>query len=363
MKQFQRFAFLDGMRGVAAIAVMWYHNAAIYGLFASEHIMLAVDFFFCLSGFVIAHAYGERFRDGLTPLRFGLKRVIRLYPLILVGVALGAVVTWLGSATNDGWFLQQHYSTTDISIGALLCLCLLPAGLFMGKMFYFINSPLWSLFFEGAANAVYALTKGRKLPPVTAISAIVLLFGGLAGLAAALGGITQFGLTTPTFFLSAFVRVAFSFLVGVLICQFALYRRAPALSDTTIGLALVAMLLMPLFQRNWVYDMLSVALIIPALVMLGTRARVGQLGHRVWGYLGRLSYPLYVLHMPVIKGVQHVWSIGLGEAPPMPVAFATGLVLSWIGADLALRLFDEPVRAYLTQVRKRVVASWQKAPA
>jgi len=41
---------------------------------------LAVDFFFMLSGFVLAHAYEERLRSGMKAWRFMRTRIIRLYP-------------------------------------------------------------------------------------------------------------------------------------------------------------------------------------------------------------------------------------------------------------------------------------------
>lgn len=61
----QRFLVLDGLRGIAAAAVLWWH--AGYGFafpYYPRHGYLAVDFFFGLSGFVLAHAYAEATRQG-----------------------------------------------------------------------------------------------------------------------------------------------------------------------------------------------------------------------------------------------------------------------------------------------------------
>jgi len=60
----QHFEILDGLRGVAAIAVVIFHFMEITipdpkNNFIA-HAYLAVDFFFCLSGFVIAYAYDDR---------------------------------------------------------------------------------------------------------------------------------------------------------------------------------------------------------------------------------------------------------------------------------------------------------------
>ena len=59
-----RYELLDGMRGVAALLVVWYH---IFEGFCTSptdqhfnHGYLAVDFFFILSGFVVGYAYDDR---------------------------------------------------------------------------------------------------------------------------------------------------------------------------------------------------------------------------------------------------------------------------------------------------------------
>ena len=75
------FAVLDGLRGVAAVGVVTFHfmEAAIwdYSKLWIGHGFLAVDFFFCLSGFVMGYAYDDRVATmGLR--RFFKSRLIRL---------------------------------------------------------------------------------------------------------------------------------------------------------------------------------------------------------------------------------------------------------------------------------------------
>ncbi|MFX8945840.1 acyltransferase family protein, partial [Acinetobacter baumannii] len=62
------FATLDGLRGVAALLVVYHHEhlAGIVGAPAGAY--LAVDLFFLMSGFVIAHAYEARLEQGLSAL-------------------------------------------------------------------------------------------------------------------------------------------------------------------------------------------------------------------------------------------------------------------------------------------------------
>src|ERR1700755_49340 len=92
LSQKHQFQTLDGLRGVAAIAVMTrhlpqflgavsYHGRAGVLLGPTPKSYLAVDFFFVLSGFVLAHAYQARLQAGMGPGRFLLMRVIRRWPL------------------------------------------------------------------------------------------------------------------------------------------------------------------------------------------------------------------------------------------------------------------------------------------
>jgi peptidoglycan/LPS O-acetylase OafA/YrhL len=89
-----QFVLLDGLRGVAALAVVVTH--ALYFFPPTPMAYLAVDFFFMLSGFVLAHAYGERLRQGMTAGRFMAIRLIRLYPLYALGSALYLPFLWRG---------------------------------------------------------------------------------------------------------------------------------------------------------------------------------------------------------------------------------------------------------------------------
>ena len=102
-----RYELLDGLRGVAAVLVIWYHFFEGFATSPTDQMMnhgyLAVDFFFVLSGFVIGYAYDDRWRRGMTAGRFMLRRVIRLHPMVILAVLLGAVsylIQGRGSGVN-----------------------------------------------------------------------------------------------------------------------------------------------------------------------------------------------------------------------------------------------------------------------
>src|ERR1700744_3037299 len=88
----QHFEILDGLRGVAALAVVTFHFMEwVYFDYSKNfigHGFLAVDFFFCLSGFVIGYAYDDRIGK-MGILEFFKSRLIRLHPLVIIGSVIG----------------------------------------------------------------------------------------------------------------------------------------------------------------------------------------------------------------------------------------------------------------------------------
>jgi peptidoglycan/LPS O-acetylase OafA/YrhL len=64
------FATLDGIRGVAAIAVVLTHAESLFGAGTAGENGLAVDVFFILSGVVVTNAYEYRLRYQLSVIEF-----------------------------------------------------------------------------------------------------------------------------------------------------------------------------------------------------------------------------------------------------------------------------------------------------
>ena len=164
----RHFIFLDGMRGIAALAVGWLHAATFFRLdFEPHHAALAVDFFFVLSGFVIAYAYDGKLKAGMTFAEFAAKRLIRLYPLIFIGVLVGTLVS-VGPAVLEEADLKRFLA---LGFSALV---LFPLGALLGMQPYPVNNPLWSLFFELIANGVYGLGKGRGMSRFLSLVALTI---------------------------------------------------------------------------------------------------------------------------------------------------------------------------------------------
>ena len=94
------YNLLDGLRGVAALMVVWFH---VCEAFATSHVdqrinhgYLAVDFFFVLSGFVIGYAYDDRW-GRMTYRDFFKRRLIRLHPMVVMGMLIGAAAFYFGA--------------------------------------------------------------------------------------------------------------------------------------------------------------------------------------------------------------------------------------------------------------------------
>jgi len=239
----QHFVTLDGLRGVAAICVMLFHINTVFGgrrLFPSSY--LAVDFFFILSGFVVGHSYDRKLVSGAMKFPdFALRRITRLYPLIILGALMGGAY----------WYLSGQISGRRDAVFAILAILCMPwfGTSPTGGGIAPINSPAWSLFFELLANAVYGAV--AKLLNRWVLAAI-LLGSGMAFiyLGAKAHFIGYLGVYSNTF-LGGCARVTFSFFVGVSLCRWrpSIANKIPSVPGWILALLLVLTFLPPQFFR------------------------------------------------------------------------------------------------------------------
>ena len=124
------YDLLDGLRGVAALLVVWYHVFEGYAFAGGtsietiNHGYLAVDFFFILSGFVIGYAYDDRWGRTLTVKNFFKRRLVRLHPMVVLGAVLGAITFFIqGSVQWDG----SHVATSLVMVALLCAMFFIPA--------------------------------------------------------------------------------------------------------------------------------------------------------------------------------------------------------------------------------------------
>ena len=337
------YAVLDGLRGTAAIAIVVFHFTEFaYPDYAANpigHGFLAVDFFFCLSGFVIGHAYDHRLRT-MTVRQFLRQRLIRLHPLVLLGALLG-----LAAFLLDPWSTSvAKAGAANIALACVAAMLMVPAPILpdRGGGLFPLNPPTWSLFWEYAINLAYILGLGRLRTPGLALVALA----GAAGLllVAAQSGSLIGGWGISNIW-DGLPRVLYSFTAGLIVHR--LGWRWRGVGFVPLSLLLIVLFAMPYWPGNGFIEAALVILGFPLIVALGAGAADGgrQRGLCLW--LGRLSYPLYMTHNAVMFPFGNYLAKHPMSATALWSVIAIGTAALCGAAALAMRLYDEPVRAWL----------------
>jgi peptidoglycan/LPS O-acetylase OafA/YrhL len=343
----KRYEALDALRGVAALAVVVFHlgEVKLEPVWAS-HGYLAVDFFFVLSGFVVAHAYEKALREKLTWIGFATKRLIRLYPLALLGALAGTLVLLM----KWRFFPEKVDPLGTILASSVLNSMLLPnvfGGIASRNELFPGNGPLWSLFFEMLINLLWAAVAVR----LRTIYLGIVVFASATALIALADrhGTLNIGFDRATA-LAGLARVCFGFPAGVIIWRLHSAGSLPkiALGATLLGFLLVVIFSQSLFSsRLPLWDLLSVLFLLPLIVVAGIN-HVGGNGF-LGSLLGELSYPVYVLHYPILL----VFS-GLRQWTDSKVSlhlFSVAALVTVIGVSwTAFCYYDKPLRRRLSNL-------------
>ena len=346
---------LDAIRGVAAISVMLYHFSPFLAdgkVLPSSY--LAVDLFFLLSGFVIAHAYDRKIENGMGFGTFLAIRLIRLYPLYLAGTLLGFFYLLVKNRLMPAEYMPMSEIGMQLTTGIFF----IPL---IGEAYHTIfplNPASWSLFFELIVNiayvAVFFLLSRRVLTAVIVASLVLLV------VATVVAGTLDFGMTGQTI-ISGLPRVSFSFFLGVLLCRsMAGYQgrlgflRRGWWVEAAIALTLAVFAVAPAGDARVAYDLACIVLVFPVLVVMGAVAPTSARLSGFYGWLGRISYPIYIIHTPmlmIIAGAGKAVSIDpFAHHPWFGIAMAVAVVVI---ADIATRIYDEPLRRFLQRQMQR----------
>lgn len=354
------YEILDGLRGVAAVLVVFFHlfEAHSSGPLTQiiNHGYLAVDFFFVLSGFVIGYAYDDRWGK-MTLKDFFRRRLIRLQPMVVMGMFIGAVFFFFGSEA-------MFPGMKDVSVWYLLLVfvigaTLLPVPLSMdirgwGEM-HPLNGPAWSLFFEYIANILYALVIRRftktLLTIFVVIAGVVLIHYAVTSPNGCLAG--GWKLDGPQLRVG-FTRLMYPFFMGLLLARIGFVIRIKYAFEICSLLLFVALAFPRIggteyYWMNGLYEALCVVVLFPLIVALGAGGQLsGNQFSRKCDLLGQLSYPLYITHYPV---VYLYWNwvtprhLSWTEVWPGTILVA---VFCMMMAYACLKLYDEPVRKWLS---------------
>ena len=345
----QHFELLDGLRGIAALAVVVFHFMEWIFTDPSRnfigHGFLAVDFFFCLSGFVIGYAYDNRLHI-LGTKKFFQSRLIRLHPLVVLGSILGLL-----GLLFDPFAAQSSMDAGRIALLFLASLLLIPLPIMEERFFnnFPLNAPAWSLFWEYVINIVYAfvlIRVGRRLLALlTFIAAAgILLISYRAG--NLLGGWSKDN------FFDGGVRVAYSFSAGLLIYRFNWIIKN-RLGFVVLGVLLSLAFIMPSTKWNWLTAALVVIFYFPLLVSLGAGSTLSSTWKSVCRFAGDISYPLYMTHYAGIWIFGNYLTNRNPAAHQLPTIVISGTILLVLFAYAVMVLYDVPVRRFLARRRQR----------
>jgi len=359
MSMTKHYEVLDGLRGTAAVAVVVFHLCEyIFPDSASNplrHAYLAVDFFFLLSGFVIAHAYDRRW-PAMSIAGFFRIRLTRLHPLVLLGLLLGLIDyvfdPFAGNSQNAGFWL--------IAVNAVLGALLLPAPDLPNRFdaTHSLNSPSWSLLQEYAVNIAYALFVRRL--GVRALAGLVVLSAVVLGLSAVGHGKLLDGWSWETFWMAP-VRVCYPFFAGMLLYRIGGIVRMRG-GYPILSAVLLAIFMLPNSSYTGLMDAAIVILAFPLVVAAGAGSAVTGRLAVLCRFFGTISYPIYILHYPFVDIYAHWLWQGNHDSVTLWLV-STALVLGLVVfAWAAERYVDRPVRAWLARTGRKEVAGDPPAP-
>ncbi|RED26784.1 peptidoglycan/LPS O-acetylase OafA/YrhL [Flavobacterium cutihirudinis] len=371
IKPKKHYEILDGLRGVAAIIVVAFHileafNGGSRFKQIINHGYLAVDFFFLLSGFVVAYAYDDRWTK-MTQWEFYKRRLIRLQPMVIMGMIIGAIFYYF-QASDNLFPMIANMEVWKVIVTMIVGFTLLPIPPSLeirgwGEM-HPLDGPAWSLFFEYIANILYALVFRKFSNKV--MSVFVLIFAGM------LINYTVFGPKGDVIggwslnfeqINIGFTRLLYPFFAGVLLCRLGKLIQIKG-AFWVCSLLITIVLAMPRIGdenslwMNGLYESFCIILIFPLIVAIGAGGVIkNPLSLKICKGLGDISYPIYITHYPLIYwytawvvdnkvSLQDGYLIGIGV-----------LIASITIAYLCLKLYDEPVRNWLQskfQRRKEV---------
>lgn len=354
------YEILDGLRGVAAVLVVAFH---IFETFSGDrfhqiinHGYLAVDFFFLLSGFVIAYAYDDRWGK-MTQWDFYKRRLIRLQPMVIMGTLIGAALFYFQECST--FPLISSTPVWKMLLVMIVGFTLIPLPISMDirgwQEMHPLDGPAWSLFYEYVANILYALFVRKFSNTVLTVIVVVCACFLVQYLIMGPNGDVIGGWSiNKTQIHIAFARLLYPFFAGILLMRMGKLIHIKG-AFAICSLLLVAIFVVPRIGgskhlwMNGLYESVCIIILFPLIVSIGAGGSItGKYTNKVCKLLGAISYPLYITHYPLIY--LHMAWVANNKVPMSTGLLAGGIVLisSIVIAYASLKLYDEPVRKWLT---------------
>ena len=342
------FSTLNGMRGIAALFVLNRHTSD-YWNFTIFRSYLAVDLFFILSGFVIAHAYDKKLNERVIKLKdFIFIRIIRLYPVYFLSlIVASAFQIYLICVQGN----SDSHNAASLTVTILLTVFFIPSHLYGGNNFLFpLNGPYWSLFYELIVNFAYASL--RKWLSIKNLIYSVVFFGAVILLSSLLhNGLDGGSVWKTTSFYAGILRALFGIFYGLLIYRLRIIipNVNSELSTTILPILIMTLiLLVPSVGRfDGLLDGISVILLFPLCIYLASLSKNVHF-EKIFLILGTASYPIYVLHKPIADIFREIWPIFIHKNAPL-----SGLLLITFLIFISIiieKYYDLPLRRLLTNI-------------
>ncbi len=339
------FQSLHGLRGIVAFIIVIYHRRMWFGSDAiANHAYLGADFFFMLSGIVLSSSYQSRLCQGMAFGEYFKKRIIRLYPLLIMSALFAAVATY-GKIHAHKIPADPHF-LWNVAATALV----IPN--FVANEYFSMNRPLWTLFWEILISILFGAIgyrlKTRYLIIIVVVSEILAIYAQLHYHTVLIGN-------DPAGFAFGLARVTYSAGVGILIFRLYETRRFEWFKIGIAGPITIAttLFLMPHYQAATIYYDSFVLVVLYPLIMFALM-RQEPLFPKLSRLSGALSYPLYVLHEPLLfllSGILIITHVSQSNSGPVEgmLRIVTIIILSW----LCLKYLDEPCRRWLTRLKDK----------
>jgi peptidoglycan/LPS O-acetylase OafA/YrhL len=299
---------LESLRGIAALGVALHHSRMDSPIASNAFIdnsWLMVDFFFVLSGFVIALNYQDAIRSGASLLEFQYRRFFRLYPLHLVMLLVFLLLECAkGIAASVGGLDADTGAFAGNNLFTFLASLTLTQSLFLNSSFW--NGPSWSISAEFCTYALFGvMAMGLRRSRVA-----------MMGASCAISVAGAYYVWKAGFDMMI-LRCLLSFFIGVIAFNMAAItpKRDSGWGGTVAFAAVVGLLLSRTWDAHDPWAMIFPPAFGAMLYMLVTFQGRGLLKtvleYRPLVYLGTISYGVYMVHWAVWWMTNQILRFGL----------------------------------------------------
>jgi peptidoglycan/LPS O-acetylase OafA/YrhL len=347
---------LEGIRGVAALLVALYHLKI-----GSDHFpiirngYLFVDLFFVLSGFVISAAYANAIRSGADFRHFMLRRIGRLFPLLVfstvVFVLLSNAIVFakkLAISSGHAGLLNNPGALEYLVPGTVEILTTLSFTHSLGVFDHLIlNTPSWSISTEFYTYALFGVicmfVQGRARIVLLAFLSVIGLIVSVWASVNIHNCIDEKGCLSLTYDFG-FVRSVHSFCLGALAYH---SSRVLKLNATAVQLGVLFSLFMLLTLVDYVSVAAFVFPLVFAVLVMGLAKDDGPLADalkpELFQILGQRSYSIYLMHMPMLLVFENLTKRASGLVSNVVILAAYVIVL-YVVSGWTYRFIENPLR-------------------